>query len=93
MFGADVGAAENPDLEEEGARAFQVLVDSLVSQQQDGLVRRDDPQQMALFIWAAVHGIAMLALDRRLEHQHTDGEALARYAVGRLRTSIALATA
>ena len=28
----------------------------------------------------------MLALDRRLEHQHTDGEALARYAVGRLRT-------
>ena len=83
----------SPELAQEGAGAFQVLVNSLVAQQQDGLVRRDDPQQMALFIWANVHGIAMLALDRRLERQHTDGDALTRYAIDRLRTGIALVTA
>jgi AcrR family transcriptional regulator len=93
MFGAEIHAAKNPELAEEGARAFQVLVDSIVAQQQDGLVRRDDPQQMALFIWANVHGIAMLALDRRLEHQHADSDALTRYAIARLRTGIALVTA
>ena len=93
MFGADIDDAASPELAQEGAAAFQVLVNSLVAQQQDGLVRRDDPQQLALFIWANVHGIAMLALDRRLEHQHTDGEALARYAIGRLHTGIDLVTA
>lgn len=92
MFGAEI-QAKNPELAEEGARAFQVLVDSIVAQQQDGLVRRDDPRQMALFIWANVHGIAMLALDRRLEHQHADSDALTRYAIERLRTGIALVTA
>jgi AcrR family transcriptional regulator len=92
MFGAEI-QAKNPELAEEGARAFQVLVDSIVVQQQDGLVRRDDPRQMALFIWANVHGIAMLALDRRLEHQHADSDALTRYAIDRLRTGIALVTA
>jgi AcrR family transcriptional regulator len=93
MFGADTRAATNPELAEEGTRAFQVLVDAIVAQQQDGLVRRDDPRQMALFIWANVHGIAMLALDRRLEHQHADSESLTRYAIERLRTGIALVTA
>ena len=93
MFGAEIHAAKNPELAEEGGRAFQVLVDSIVVQQQDGLVRRDDPRQMALFIWANVHGIAMLALDRRLEHQHADSDALTRYAIDRLRTGIDLVTA
>lgn len=93
MFGADVRTAKNSELAEEGAAAFQVLVDSLAAQQQNGLVRPDDPQQMALFIWANVHGIAMLALDRRLDQQQADGEQLTRYAIERLHTGIALVRA
>jgi hypothetical protein len=92
MFGADIDETKNPELAQEGAGAFQVLVDALVAQQQDGLVRGDDPRQLALFIWANVHGIAMLALDRRLEHQQVDGEALTRYAIERLHTGIARVT-
>lgn len=91
MFGADIDSTANPELMEEGAGAFQALLDSLVAQQQSGLVREDSPQQMALFVWATVHGIAMLAIDRRLEHRHTSVEALTRYAIDRIRTGIAKA--
>lgn len=92
MFGTDIDETKNPELAQEGAGAFQVLVDALVGQQQDGLVRGDDPRQLALFIWANVHGIAMLAIDRRLEHQQVDGETLTRYAIERLHTGIARVT-
>jgi hypothetical protein len=74
---------------EEGVDAFQVLVDALVEQQELGLVRRDDPQALAHFIWAVVHGIAMLALDGPLQHKGADVGELTRYAVERLRTGIA----
>ena len=50
-----------------GARAFQLLVDALTSLQRAGLVRGDEaPAQVALYVWAAVHGVAMLAIDGRL---------------------------
>lgn len=92
MFGSgfDPNAAD-PVLAEEGTDAFQVLVDALEEQQRQGLVRGDDPQALAHFIWALVHGIAMLALDGPLQHKGVDIEALTRYAVERLRTGIAAA--
>jgi AcrR family transcriptional regulator len=92
MFGGYVATGVNDaQLASEGAGAFQVLVDALVEQQQHGLVRSDDPQQLALFIWSLVHGVAMLAIDGQLQHREVDTEALARYAVDRLRTGIAVA--
>jgi AcrR family transcriptional regulator len=93
MFAADISDEANPELAQEGAGALQVLVNSLIAQQQDGIVRGDDAQQMALFIWATVHGIAMLALDRRLEHAQADVEQLSRYVIERLHTGIGLVTA
>jgi AcrR family transcriptional regulator len=94
MFGGLVhGDATDPELSKEASGAFQVLVDALVAQQQSGLVREDDPLQLARFIWALVHGIAMLAIDGRLQHQHADAEELTRYAVDRVRTGITAATA
>ena len=67
MFGADISSVElTAQLAEEGAGAFQVLVDALTELQQQDLARRDDTRQMALFVWAAVHGVAMLAIDGRL---------------------------
>jgi AcrR family transcriptional regulator len=90
MFGGFLtGYASDAALEAEGSAAFQVLVDALVSQQQTGLVRQDDPRQLAQFVWAVVHGVARLAIDGQLRGSPADAEALAHYAVDRIRTGIA----
>ena len=86
MFGGYVrDASPDSDLAKEGAGAFQVLVDALVSQQEHGLVRRDNPLALAQYIWANVHGIAMLAIDGQLK-QPT--EEVIRFANERMRTGI-----
>jgi AcrR family transcriptional regulator len=90
MFGSGFERdASDPDLAREGAGAFQVLVDALVEQQRAELVRADDPLMLARFIWAQVHGIAMLAIDGPFRQQGIDLEALTRFALERLRTGTA----
>jgi AcrR family transcriptional regulator len=90
MFGGALTTpARDPELAKEGAAAFQALVDALVDQQRAGLIRRDDPLRLAQFIWAIVHGIAMLAIDRMLRAEHADVEKFARYAIARVRDGIA----
>ena len=56
-------------------------------EQRAGHVRRDDPQALALYIWAMVHGVAMLALDGLLPPPTTP-DALARLAIARLHGGI-----
>jgi AcrR family transcriptional regulator len=91
MFGGLLEAGDsNPELGEQATNAFQVLVDALVEQQQAGLIRNDDPLLLARYIWAVVHGVAMLALDGQLTHQQSDAETLIRFANERLRTGIAV---
>jgi len=92
MFGADISAAEHAELEE-GAGAFQVLVDALTALQQQQLARRDDTQQMALFVWATVHGVAMLAIDGRLGRDLTAIDALTQYSTARIRAAITTTSA
>jgi AcrR family transcriptional regulator len=54
-------------LHEAGARAFQLLVDALDALQRDGIARADQPADfVARYVWAAVHGLAMLGIDGRL---------------------------
>ena len=92
MFGGFLASGvTDPDLMAEASGAFQVLVDALVAQQDAGLVRRDDPLQLARFIWAIVHGIARLAIDGQLRGSRADAEALTRFAINRARTGIASA--
>jgi AcrR family transcriptional regulator len=89
MFGGFAPSRVNdPELTQEAAGAFQALVDSIVAQQREGLMRADDPLQLARYIWSLVHGIAMLAIDGRLSHQGADAEELTRFAVERVRTGI-----
>ena len=88
MFGG-LFESRDPAYEREGRAAFQTLVDALVELQRSDLVRGDDPLQLARFIWAMVHGIAMLAIDRRLPPSPADIEALTRFASERVRTGIA----
>jgi AcrR family transcriptional regulator len=88
MFG---GVAETREVQHhadgDSTDAFQVLVDAIVAEQAAGRVRREDPQALALYIWAMVHGVAMLALDGLLPPPTTP-DALARLAIARLHGGI-----
>ena len=86
MFGGYVReAAPESDLATEGAGAFQVLVDAIVAQQKQGRLRSDTPLALAQYIWATVHGIAMLAIDGQLKQPI---EEVIRFANERMRTGI-----
>jgi AcrR family transcriptional regulator len=76
-----------PDGAGESTDAFRVLVDAIAAEQAAGRVRREDPQALALYIWAMVHGVAMLALDGLLPPPTTP-DALARLAIARLHDGI-----
>jgi AcrR family transcriptional regulator len=88
MFGGFVEAeASDPELAAEAAGAFQALVGALAMMQRAGTVRNDDTVTMARFVWAVVHGVAMLAIDRGLRKPGAVEE-LTRYAIERLGTGI-----
>lgn len=90
MFGGFVTRDDiDPDRSEVGGDAFQVLVDAITEQQEAGQVTADDPRLLAVYIWAVVHGVAMLALDGMLKRP-VDAEALMDFANLRLRTGIEL---
>jgi len=59
--------AENgtPELTAKG-QAFMVLVNVVNCCQQQGVMRADDPKQIALACWSIVHGLAMLLLDGQI---------------------------
>jgi hypothetical protein len=90
MFGRFLeSCVKDADFIAAATAAFEVLVDSIVEQQQAGIVRRDDPRLLARFVWSVVHGTAMLAIDGQLRGVDEQGEALNRYATERLRAAIA----
>src|SRR5262245_48831786 len=88
MFGADIFDTEHAELAQEGGGAFHVLVDAITDLQEPQLARRDDPRQMALFVWATTHGVAMLAIDGRLGHESAAIDAITRYTTERLQAAI-----
>jgi len=88
MFGGFVDPnACDPELTTEAAGAFQALVEALASLQRDGAMRADDAVLMARYVWAVVHGVAMLSIDGQLREPGSVEE-LTRYAFKRLRTGI-----
>ena len=53
------------------------------------MVRRDEPaERLALYVWAAVHGIAMLAIDGRLPNGPGGVRDVIDFAVRRIGTGI-----
>jgi AcrR family transcriptional regulator len=89
MFGGFVSThATDRELMAEASGAFKALVDALVTLQHSGLVREDNPLQLAQFIWAIVHGIARLTIDGQLRGSEAESEALTRFAIDRVRTGI-----
>lgn len=88
MFGGFVDATScDPALATEAAGAFQALADALAALQQSGIVRGDDTLTMARFVWAVVHGVAMLAIDRQLPEPGAV-EQLVQYAIAHVGTGI-----
>lgn len=55
------------ELNEASERCFKTLTDMLERMQQNGFLRPGLPEADGLAIWAYVHGIAMLAIDGRIE--------------------------
>lgn len=98
MFGSALAARADDEqaidcaLAEEAEGAFQALVDALAALQRDAIVRDEDTVTMARFVWAVVHGVAMLGLDGQLREPGAV-EQLTRYAIERMRTGIAAAPA
>lgn len=91
MFGGFLESCEkDAEFVAEATGAFQALVDALVAQQQAGLARGDDPLTQAHFVWAVVHGIAMLVIDGQLQGSDEQGVALNAYATARLRDALAV---
>ena len=89
MFGGFVEPdACDPELAAEAAGAFQALVDALAALQRAKMARGDDTLLMARYVWAVVHGVAMLAIDGQLREPGAV-DALMQYALKRLRTGIA----
>jgi AcrR family transcriptional regulator len=88
MFGGYLETkAEGSELSQEAAGAFQSLADALAELQGRGLVRGDELVLMARFVWAVVHGVALLCIDtgvRKAEEIHE----LVNYAVERIHTGI-----
>lgn len=67
MFGPEAAdKARYPAVREAGARAYQVLLDTIGACQQAGAVRPGDPEDLALVAWSAVHGLSCLIVDGRL---------------------------
>ena len=92
MFGGFVDPQpQDTDLAVEGEGAFRALVDALAALQRDALVRADETLLMASYVWALVHGVAMLGIDRQLRDP-VDVEGLMQYALDRLGTGIAIKT-
>jgi AcrR family transcriptional regulator len=92
MFGGFVDPDErDPELAAKAEGAFQALVDALATLQREAVFHSDDTVQMARYVWALVHGMAMLCIDGQLR-EPGGIEELMRYAFERLRTGIRTST-
>ena len=92
MFGQfSALCAKDPDLQADAAAAFQVLLDALTALRTAGVVRTPDLNLLAEFVWATVHGVAMLAIDGQLGPDGADARALGDFAVEQLEGALGMA--
>lgn len=90
MFGGFVEKADcDPDLRGTAESAFGVLVAAIAELQQQKRVRAGDPQPISLFVWASVHGLAMLAIDGQLSGPAVSLDAVIEATIARIWDAIA----
>jgi len=67
MFGPQLRKEEHPDLQGFALSAFQCLLIAVTRCVESGAIAaQEPPMDIALFLWAQVHGLAMLAIDGQL---------------------------
>jgi len=73
----------------DASASFQVLVDALVSLQRTKTIRAGNPEELGRYIWATMHGVAMLAIDGQLGSDRAAADSLTHFAIARLTTAVA----
>jgi AcrR family transcriptional regulator len=66
MFETPSPDAPRPEYAASGLRAFQILLDAIAAVQAESGLPAGDPHPFAIAAWAGVHGLAKLAISRRL---------------------------
>jgi len=66
MFGAEIAKADHPNLAVAAEQAFGDLLDAIARCQEAGIVRGQDPREIAAPLWSLVHGVASLAIGGEL---------------------------
>jgi AcrR family transcriptional regulator len=65
MFGEELAPGkENPELRASSRAVFDLLSGGIAALQQRGIIRKGDPDTIAVGAWAMMHGLTMLSLDR-----------------------------
>jgi AcrR family transcriptional regulator len=89
MFGRFLERCQDePDLRADAGAAFQALLDMIADLQREKLIRQGDALQLSRFVWAAVHGIAMLAINGQLGPDRAAGLALYKQSAPLIRASL-----
>jgi AcrR family transcriptional regulator len=78
-----------PDLAQQANATFELLVNTIVGEQHGGRVAAGDPVALAAVVWSMNHGIATLAIARRLERANVSAADLAAFASRVLRDGLA----
>ena len=85
MFGAETIKAEHPGLLLAAAQAFDDLLDAITGCQELGIMRGQEPIEIAGPMWSLVHGVASLTIAGDLHHVGIqDAEAMTTRAVAEL---------
>ena len=74
-----------PDLEHQANATFELLVNTIVNEQQRGRFIAANPVHLAAVVWSVNHGIAMLGIARRIERGGLEARDLAIFAYRMLR--------
>jgi len=80
---------DEPELIADAGAAFQALLDMIADLQRAKLIRQGDARELSHFVWAAVHGIAMLAINGQLGPDREAGIALYERSAPLIRASLA----
>jgi AcrR family transcriptional regulator len=86
MFGAEIVKPGHPALAHAAEQAFGELLEAMTRCQEAGIVKGQDPRQIAAPLWSLVHGVASLAIGGELRAVgiHQDPEAMIEGVVAQL---------
>jgi AcrR family transcriptional regulator len=62
MFGAEINKTDHPALAVAAEQAFGDLLEAIARCQEAGIIRGNDPREIAGPLWSLVHGVASLAI-------------------------------